>query len=258
MTELEMKSLTLESWDDDDDDDGDFVAEAPEDDNKSASQKLWDSWHGLFDFFNDELFSSSLDANRVILNCSRTQGRSTLGFYMGLLSENKGAWIEDGGQDQKAEISMNPTKMAGRPLDEILATFVHELCHFWQDLHGSPGKRGYHNKEWADKMLEVGLQPVNNNDPTKVTGMSMHHSIIPGGRFAKTMEQLPEHLKLPFLGLNTVRPKGKTGYQKWRCPRCLQICRAKDTADIACMPCSIAAHIDGEEDFFVSMVAIGH
>jgi hypothetical protein len=206
--------------------------------NQSASEKLWGAWHGLFDFFNDNLFDGALDRNRVILNCSRSAGRSTLGFYMGFLAENKGAWIEQGGTEQKAEISMNPSKMAKYGFEETMATFVHELCHFWQDLHGSPGKRGYHNKEWADKMLAVGLKPINNKNPSKMTGMSMHHSIMEDGNFAQVIKTLPEELKLPFLGLATAKPAVTVGYEKWRCPHCKQICRAKSSALIACVPCS--------------------
>lgn len=228
-----------------------FSEDVLPDDNRSASEKLWESWHGLFDFFNDQLFDSSLDRDRVILNCSRSSGRGTLGFYMGFLAENKGAWIEQGGQEQKAEISMNPSKMAKYGPEETMATFVHELCHFWQDLHGNPGKRGYHNKEWADKMLEVGLKPINNKDPSKMTGMSMHHSIMEDGRFAQVIKDLPEELKLPFLGLATAKPAAKTGYEKWFCPQCKQICRAKASAQLACMPCSL---IDGK---LVEMVSAG-
>jgi hypothetical protein len=205
---------------------------------QSASEKLWESWHGLFNFFNDELFESELDKNRVILNCSRTAGRSTLGFYMGFLSDNRGAWIEKDGKDQKAEISMNPAKMVGFSFEEIMATFVHELCHFWQDLYGSPGKNGYHNKQWAEKMIAVGLTPVNNKSPSKITGLSMYHSIIQDGAFSQAFKKMPESLKLPFIGLSQHRPTSQTGYKKWKCPSCKQICRAKESACIACGSCS--------------------
>jgi len=220
--------------------------------NQSASEKLWDTWHGLFDFFNDELFNSELDRNRVILNCSRASGRSTLGFYMGFLKENLGAWIEQNGNEQKAEISMNPSKMKGYSHEEIMATFVHELCHFWQDLHGSPGKKGYHNQEWANKMLEVGLKPINNKNG-KQTGMSMHHSIIEDGRFAKLVKDLPDNLKLPFLGLATGKSAVKNGYKKWMCPFCNQICRAKETSQIACVPCTEHSFANGDNEI-VSMI----
>lgn len=252
----EAYDLTL--WEDD----GGFIPELdepPKEDGKqnmlSSSEKLWEAWHRLFDFFNDELFSSELDRDRIILNCSRSAGRSTLGFYMGLLQENRGAWIQKDGDEQKAEISMNPAKMAGFSFEKIMATFVHEMCHFWQDLFGSSGKRGYHNREWAEKMLEVGLTPINNKDPSKTTGMSMYHKITENGRFSQVIKKLPEELRLPFLGLNNARPSKKTGYQKWICPECKQICRAKDSAQLACMPCSKESFVVGKNEF-ISLIPV--
>jgi hypothetical protein len=41
----------------------------------------------------------------------------------------------------------------------ILSTLVHEMVHVWQETYGNPSRRGYHNRQWAEKMREVGLQP---------------------------------------------------------------------------------------------------
>ncbi len=49
------------------------------------------------------------------------------------------------------EIAMNPSYFGVVPLLEILQTLVHEMAHAWQFHFGEPGRRGYHNKEWADK-----------------------------------------------------------------------------------------------------------
>lgn len=40
---------------------------------------------------------------------------------------------------------------------DILSTLLHEMVHHWQYRFGTPGRRGYHNIEFAAKMLEVGL-----------------------------------------------------------------------------------------------------
>jgi len=34
------------------------------------------------------------------------------------------------------------------------------MVHQWQQHHGKPGRRGYHNKQWAAKMNSVGLVPT--------------------------------------------------------------------------------------------------
>ena len=43
---------------------------------------------------------------------------------------------------------------------------------------------GYHNKEWAAKMREIGLMPTDTGQPGgKDTGQKVTHFIEPGGRF---------------------------------------------------------------------------
>ena len=33
------------------------------------------------------------------------------------------------------------------------------MTHHWQQCFGSPSRNGYHNMQWARKMVEVGLMP---------------------------------------------------------------------------------------------------
>jgi len=199
--------------------------------SKSDSEKLWAALHGAFDHLNLHVFNGKLDRNLVILNCSRKNAR-TLGFYRNI------SWA-NGSKEEKAEISLNPDAMHGRSIDKIYSTLCHEMFHFWQDCFGkSVGKRGYHNKEWAEAMEKGGLMPVSSDGTGKKTGMRMTHEIIPGGLFDLAMDSMPEEYKIPFLGLPPGSKKAKTGYQKWVCPKCKQLARAKETAKIACIPCS--------------------
>lgn len=223
------------------------------------SMKMWKALHGAFDFFNDFLFNGRLDRNRVVLNCSRRN--RTLGFYC----PPEIGWVEkkeNGEISKKAEISVNPEHMHNRTLKEIMSTFVHEMCHFEQDLFGKPGKRGYHNKEWAAMMEAVGLESFDINNPSKRTGMRCSHRVIPDGPFEQAMKLLPEEFKLPFLGLEIPKGRAKTGYQKWRCPECGQLCRAKETAELACVTCTevkLEEFMNGDIDLpeVVKMVCVG-
>lgn len=203
-------------------------------DTDSDSLKLWKALHGAFDHLNDDLFEGELDRNRVILNCSRKSAR-TLGFYRPM------GWRGGDQEQEKAEISLNPDSMHGRSIDEIYSTLAHEMAHFWQDCFGEPGKRGYHNKGWADKMELIGLMPFDIKDAKKKTGMRCSHNIIPGGVFDQSMEKMPKEYKLALTGISPPRGKAKTGYPKWSCPQCGQACRAKETADISCTPCTSLA-----------------
>ena len=67
------------------------------------------------------------------------------------------------------------------------------MVHLWQHHFGKPGRRGYHNKQWAAKMHEVGLIPSRTGKPGgKQTGQAVTHYIDENGRFAKAWNRLVE------------------------------------------------------------------
>ncbi|SPE34073.1 hypothetical protein SBA3_2090010 [Candidatus Sulfopaludibacter sp. SbA3] len=33
------------------------------------------------------------------------------------------------------------------------------MAHVWQQTHGKPPTRSYHDRQWAAKMKEIGLHP---------------------------------------------------------------------------------------------------
>jgi hypothetical protein len=53
-------------------------------------------------------------------------------------------------------INMNPVHLA-RPLDEILATLLHELIHVWQHECGTPSKAPYHNAAFRTMSAAFGI-----------------------------------------------------------------------------------------------------
>src|SRR5438477_10937174 len=75
----------------------------------------------------------------------------------------------------------------------ILSTLVHEMCHVWQQTHGKAPRRSYHDRQWAGKMREIGLQPSRTGEEGgKETGQSVSHYIIPEGRYAQAYAKLAE------------------------------------------------------------------
>jgi len=70
------------------------------------------------------------------------------------------------------------------------------MVHLWQFEFGTPGKRKYHNKEWAFKMVEIGLVPISANG--KGTGERVSHHVEAGGRFEQAFEKMPKAYLLPF------------------------------------------------------------
>jgi hypothetical protein len=57
----------------------------------------------------------------------------------------------------RGEITFNAIYLATREGWEVLGTLLHELLHGWQQAHGMPGKRNYHNKEFRDNARTFGL-----------------------------------------------------------------------------------------------------
>ncbi|WP_368343389.1 SprT-like domain-containing protein, partial [Phocaeicola vulgatus] len=101
----------------------------------------------LYQFYNDAIFNGEL--SECIVNMSRHGG--AFGFF----AANR--WRGDG-QEKKVvhEISINPDFM-NREDRDWHSTLVHEMCHLWQEDFGRPSRGGYHNSQWADKMIQVGL-----------------------------------------------------------------------------------------------------
>lgn len=145
------------------------------------------SFQELFNFFNVKLFDDKLP--NVILNFSRQAGSA--GFFA------PNHWKRSDGH-KTHEISINPnTFSAGK--DYIISTLVHEMCHLWQESFGKPGAKGYHNREWADKMIEVGLIPSDTGlEGGKQLGTRMSDYIDEEGRLRDLLNVLPKDLWLPF------------------------------------------------------------
>ena len=123
--------------------------------------------------FNKALFGGTL--RNALITFQRRKG--SFGYFAGARFQN------DAGQ-QADEIALNPMHFASRSQRDILGTLVHEMAHQWQRHWGQPGRGRYHNKEWAEKMKSIGLQPSDTGvEGGKETGETLGHYIISGGPF---------------------------------------------------------------------------
>ena len=135
-----------------------------------------------YDFYNTHLFDGRLPSCLITLQ----RKARALGYFS---PDRFASRIID---DEKTdEIALNPDTFDGRSDQDILSTLVHEMVHLEQNKFGKPGRRGYHNKEWAAKMEQIGLMPTNTGEPDgKRTGQQMTHFIITGGPFDLVTQQL--------------------------------------------------------------------
>jgi len=107
---------------------------------------------------------------------------------MGHYSYQKWFHIDDQETD---ELAINPTMFTRYPLLEICQTIVHEMVHGWQYHQGEPSERNYHNREWADKMISIGLMPSSTGAPGgKEVGQKMSDYPLKGGVFLNASEEL--------------------------------------------------------------------
>ena len=138
------------------------------------------SFQHAYDFFNAELFGGTLPQVLVTLQRhAKAYGYFSPERFVGRVEK-----------EAAHELALNPDHFA-RTDELILSTLVHEMVHVWQQVHGKPPRRCYHDRQWAAKMKEVGLQPSDTGEPGgKETGQTVSHYIIKGGPFAQAFAKL--------------------------------------------------------------------
>lgn len=137
-----------------------------------------------FTVFNERLFGKQLPSPLITLQREpRTCGYFSSKRFVG----------QDGGTTD--ELAMNPEYFACVSLVDVLSTLVHEMVHLWQAHHGNPGRGRYHNAEFAQKMIEVGLMPSSTGRPGgRQVGDRMSDYPIVGGRFLAVVDYLVRDL----------------------------------------------------------------
>lgn len=134
-----------------------------------------------YDVFNQRLFDGEL-GGCVLTFEDRGQH---FGYY-----REKGFVGREG--ERRDEICLNPSFFLASTGDlELLQTLVHEQAHQWQYQFGTPSRRTYHNREWANKMLSIGLIPSTTGKPGgSMVGQKMADYPQEGGRFLQVAEEI--------------------------------------------------------------------
>lgn len=194
----------------------------------------YDSFEQAYDWYNAALFCGRLPACLITLQ----RKRNAYGYFS---PERFAARDTD---DLTDEIALNPSAFTGRTDAEILSTLVHEMVHLWQQHFGQPGRGRYHNKQWADKMLEIGLHPTDDGTPDgKMTGDHMTHLILPDQPFdVATTELLATGFKLVWQSRDTQPGAGKRkppakSKVKYTCGICGVNCWGKPGLRLICLDC---------------------
>ena len=149
-----------------------------------------------YEFYNNELFDNYLP--ECIITLEKTM--KYIGYFEAdSYRENK----ENGEGGKKHEIRMSSEYFAVRPIEMTLSTVVHEMCHMYCHILKIGGRRGYHNKDWAETMERVGLIPSDTGlKDGKKTGDKMSHYIAENGLFEiKTKKIIKNGFILPLVAV---------------------------------------------------------
>lgn len=153
----------------------------------------YDKYQKLYDYYNENLFADELP--NCILVLSRNSSLKCGYFY-------SNRWRDENG-NKTHEISLNPNYLATTTDIDICQTLVHEMCHLWQQVFGKPSRAGYHNRQWGEKMIQVGLMPSNTGEPGgRQTGQQMSDYPIKAGVFQEAFDKMPKDLLFPFKSSN--------------------------------------------------------
>jgi predicted SprT family Zn-dependent metalloprotease len=208
------------------------------------------AFRAMYDYFNRVMFAGEL--RPVLLNFSRHA--NSYGFFAPLRWEK--------GSESAHEISLNPSYLAARPPREVVATLVHEMVHCWQHEHGTPGRRGYHNDEWGQKMESLGLMPSSTGQPGGARrGERMSHYITEGGLFAVAFEKMPRAHLLPWLCSEATASARKrkasrsASKVKFTCPTCGANAWGRPALHLVCGDCAATMTAEDATDGEVALAA---
>lgn len=147
---------------------------------KTPTEESYRPFEEAYSFFNQRLFGGELP------DCLITFQRQKR--IMGYVSLER--WVNNK-QEYKHELAINPEYFANYPLIEICQTLCHEMVHVWQAMFGTPGRRGYHNLEWANKMIAIGLMPSTTGEPGgEIIGEHVADYILFDGSFKGAFDEL--------------------------------------------------------------------
>jgi len=198
---------------------------------RTMTSQEYAGFEGAYDWFNQRLFAGTLPPCLITL---QRKARSR-----GYFATERFGHRQDT-QVVTDELALNPDTFQDRSDKDILSTLVHEMCHCWQKHFGTPSRSGYHNKEWAQAMVRVGLMPSDTGAPGgKETGQRVTHYILPGGPFDQEADTLlAKGFRLNWQSLTPDRQESKARSKtKFTCPSCGQNAWAKPDASLMCGDC---------------------
>ena len=224
------------------------------------TEELNRQFQELYDLLNDRLFAGSLVPCMVVFSRRKS---NHYGYYRRI------GWKKREDKRAVPEICLNSELILDNEKDEleVIQTLVHEMCHHWQytDPDGKPSRTGYHNKQFAWKMQQVGLHASATGKPGGAeTGQSMLDYVIVGGPLDLLYKELkasgwaisyvndnlfrtiqspaqasPVTPSTSSAPITTPAPKPRKNKVKYSCPSCGINVWGKPLLRIGCLACNV-------------------
>ena len=148
----------------------------------SPTEELVQQLVKAYRYFNRELFGDVLPEPVITLN----RRPNTEGYFSAQRFIRRD-------ETTTHEIGLNPATFATRSLMHVLGTLVREMVNVSTYTAGKAGRKGYHNKHWAETMEAVGLLPTSTGGlGGKKTGVKIKHIIVKDGPFETSAKVLIE------------------------------------------------------------------
>ena len=212
----------------------------------NPTAKTYEGLTRAYAHFNAELFGGILPACLITMQ----RKAKAYGYFAG------GRFGSRDGKQVTDEIALNPTHFRERTTEQSLSTLVHEMAHLWQHHFGKVSRGGYHNKQWAEKMKEVGLYPSATGQPGgKEVGPKCSHYIIAGGVYARAFAALKaqgfDDFFVDLWDDEDAKKKAKTkkaSKTKYTCPGCDCNAWAKPKTALVCGECRMDMVAEDADD----------
>ena len=192
---------------------------------------VYQQLQNAYAFFNQRFFDDDLPDCLFTLSPSYRSARGYATRSVCGYTENPVA---------RDEIGLNLLCFGKRSEEEITSTLLHEMVHIWQFRYGDTiPMPGYHNKEWGEKMLKVGLIPSATGYPDgKMIGRTVSHYIHDSGPFPKAFQDLKARgYALSLVYQRPEKPKTESDQRTYRCDKCEVSARGKQGIHLICGIC---------------------
>ena len=182
----------------------------------------------LYDYLNAELFGGEL--TKPVITIQRDERNKTNGWW----SVAK-VWRENADDDGEHELNMTAQQLH-RPINEIVATLIHEMCHQYATVHemkDTSRSGNYHNKLFKKIAethgLTVACAPQIGWSVTALTDDT-------AAKIAEFTAVNPCDIiyRLPVMKGQTVKTSST---RKYICPVCGMSVRATKQVNIKCVDC---------------------